>query len=91
MTSFGSKIAQENSRETAQNIRIKNEIDTYYFHQFWTCENITNQPKTYQEYIVKFFGIFCKKFGMHMGSDSKNAVAISKKIQEIERKAKARG
>jgi len=34
MTSLGSQITRENSRETAQNIQIKNEIDTYYFHQF---------------------------------------------------------
>ena len=86
MTSFGSNIARENSRKNAQNIQIKNEIDTYCFYQFGTCENITNQPKTNQECIVNFFGIFCKKFGMHIGSGSRNIGAISKKMEKDRRK-----
>ena len=39
----------------------RNEIDAYYFHQSWTCENITKQPKTYQEHTV-IFQEFCKNF-----------------------------
>jgi len=88
MTSFGSKIAQENSRENAQNIRIKNEIDTYYFHQFWTCENITNQPKTYQEYIVNFFGIFARNLACIWVQIARKKVQLATKFKKSQKALK---
>jgi len=44
--------------------------------------------KIYQETYGNFFGIFCKNFGMHMGSISKNAGAINNKNQRNTRKRK---
>jgi len=81
MTSFGSKFTQENSRENTQNIRIKSEINTYYFHQSWTCKNITKQSKIYQEHIVIFWnfmkklnarGVQTARIGVHIARKSRN-------------------
>jgi len=54
MTNFGPKIKQVNSHKNIQNVRITNEINTYYFYQSQTCENITRQPKTHQENTMNF-------------------------------------
>jgi len=91
MTNFESKIIRENSHKNTQNIQIKREINTYYFHQFWTCKNITKLSKTYQEHIVIFFEIFVKKLKRTGGPNSKNRGAHSKKVRKLKRKQKSQG
>jgi len=74
------------------NIHIKRTKNWHtYTSSILTCKINTKQLSKYQETHDNFLGIFSKKFSMHRGSDSKNTGVYSKKIQETERKAKARG